>query len=89
MSQLLERPRPRTRFVQRDILSLMGDETKVVFSFRESTVNFRANGKAWARDAEMVEELIQARRPQSDILFHRRPGKKSGYPQWATIVQVS
>ena len=71
------------------ILGLMGDETKVVFSFRESTINFRANGKAWARDAEMVEELIQARRPQSDILFHRRPGKKSGYPQWATIVQVS
>ena len=25
MSQLLERPRPRTRFVQRDILSLMGE----------------------------------------------------------------
>jgi hypothetical protein len=71
------------------ILGLMGEKTKLVFSFRESTINFRAAGKAWARDAGSVEELIRCRRPQSDILFHRKPVRKSRFPQWATIAEVS
>ena len=71
------------------ILGLMGEKTKLVFSFRESTINFRAAGKAWARDAGSVEELIRRRRPQAGILFHRKPVKKSRHPQWATIVEVS
>jgi len=68
---------------------VMGEKTKLVFSFRESTINFRAAGKAWARDAGSVEELIRCRRPQSDILFHRKPVRKCRFPQWATIAEVS
>jgi hypothetical protein len=71
------------------IVGLMGDKTKLLISFRESTRNFRAAGKGWARDAETVESLIRTRRPESDIVFHREIKKKAGYPQWKTIVVVS